>query len=441
MSSTSRHHRRGSREPSGTIHIGRRRSMERSADRSTNFHRYDNDVEMRPVYRDRDRDCGRNSLSVLNKNSTRITKRTSSGTLSKDEMRALLTSEPKTVYFRVEILYGFLLGKNAALDTIKEYLKPQNFHPYRVMFREKSFVFLVDDIEVAKKLIDGSGNIKFPGGRRLDILVSKFNPRVNMNDFTMKTLISVVKRRLDTENHILDLSHFQHDKEFLTKRLLCPLHDRVTLDFISDLLCELGVARDITCLYLGRNNFNELDDLKSLISKLPSLQAIHLEYNRIDSMERLYSIKNRSIQHLNLHGNPFLVSDNHPTYFRYVRDLRVYFPFLKTLDGAPTSETMPENLMRTRTSMDLPSLSSTDTSGSALSSDASTTSSSSSSASHEFIDEMERKVKHVCIKTGMNQKYSKMCLEQCGWDINLALTRFHSVIDRIPCEAFESTKT
>ncbi|CAB0002069.1 unnamed protein product [Nesidiocoris tenuis] len=182
------------------------------------------------------------------------------------------------------------------------------------------------------------------------------------------------------------------ERQFLTKRLLCPLHDRVTLDFISDLLCELGVARDITCLYLGRNNFNELDDLKSLISKLPSLQAIHLEYNRIDSMERLYSIKNRSIQHLNLHGNPFLVSDNHPTYFRYVRDLRVYFPFLKTLDGAPTSETMPENLMRTRTSMDLPSLSSTDTSGSALSSDASTTSSSSSSASHEFIDDMERKL-------------------------------------------------
>lgn len=63
--------------------------------------------------------------------------------------------------------------------------------------------------------------------------------------------------------------------------------------------------------------------------------------------------------------------------------------------------------------MDLPSLSSTDTSGSALSSDASTTSSSSSSASHEFIDEMERKVKHVCIKTGMNQKYSKMSVPFC----------------------------
>ncbi|KAK1757510.1 hypothetical protein QBC47DRAFT_459013 [Echria macrotheca] len=152
---------------------------------------------------------------------------------------------------------------------------------------------------------------------------------------TKQKLLSVLARRYNPEQRLLDLSALGADEVLSTmgtfdSQTLAEKAFKVLVHIASaQYKTDQEKAEAIQAVSLARNDINDVAQVFSLALSLPDLKQLDLTGNKLDTTSKLnkWQLRFKNLAELHLTGNPVTVQEN------YVTEMLQWFPALQILDG------------------------------------------------------------------------------------------------------------
>lgn len=233
-----------------------------------------------------------------------------------------------SLWSKITIPFGKNYEKDFILKTLLNASKSP-FIPIYYHIQGNSAVFFVEDAAAADNLVSLNKKITLHDGHKLTLIV-KFSPAPNLPmDSELKEKIKLVMaRRYNSETLTLNLSQFHLDEELCTQ-YYTPLSRDNVLQTVVDIIGEH--IPNVVAIDASNNKIFNLDQMKPLITKTPSLRSLNLGKNKLVQISKLDRLSGLPLEELILNQNPLCDTFNEQS--TYISAVRKRFPKLMRLDG------------------------------------------------------------------------------------------------------------
>lgn len=186
-----------------------------------------------------------------------------------------------------QIPYGQKYDKDFLVKALLGATHPVIFIPHYWKVEATSVSFYVDDIEMARALLNVDRNIELPDGFKLIIKVRNSVPPVNIDANLRELMRRTMETRYSPATRALDLTKFHADP--LLNEVYCGLARPTIMVAAIDIIAEN--IPDLEALNLDGNKISNLDHFKQLVNKLPNLKILYMANNkvRIENMADEYN--------------------------------------------------------------------------------------------------------------------------------------------------------
>ncbi|XP_029156368.1 nuclear RNA export factor 1-like [Nylanderia fulva] len=231
-------------------------------------------------------------------------------------------------WYRISIPYGHKYEKDYILRTLLNFMAPEVFIPimYKIMANEASFY--VDDFKTANALLKCDRKITMTDGFKLQVRAKPGFPQCEIDDKLKERLKQAMSKRYVQETNALDLSKFHRDPDLIGD-YFCALFRPAMLMTVLDIVGEH--IPTLQALNLEGNKLQSIDKLNVLSKKFPNLKILYVSDNKIKDIHQLDAIKDLKLEELKLIGNP-VCNKYKSRQNDYISDVRKRFPRLLRLD-------------------------------------------------------------------------------------------------------------
>ncbi|XP_018376898.1 PREDICTED: nuclear RNA export factor 1-like isoform X2 [Trachymyrmex cornetzi] len=231
--------------------------------------------------------------------------------------------------YRINIPYGHKYERDYIINTLLNYMAPKVFVPIMYKKTRTDACFYIDDYKTASALLNCDRKITMSDGFKLRVRVKPEFPVCDIDDEVKERLKQVMAKRYRQDTKALNLSKFHLDSDLCSDyfyALSYPIMMMTVLDIMAEYIPNLEA------LNLEGNKLQNIERLGILTKKFLKLKILYMDDNKIRDIYQLDAIKDLKLTELKLSGNP--VCNKYK--FRqndYVRDVRRRFPRLLFLDG------------------------------------------------------------------------------------------------------------
>lgn len=184
-------------------------------------------------------------------------------------------------FFCLQIPYGHKYDKDFLLKALLQATSPVIFIPHYFKVESSSVSFYVDDIEMARALLNADRNIELPDGFKLIIKVRNSVPTVTINSQLREMMQRAMGLRYSPTTRSLDLTKFHSDN--LLSEVFCGLFRPTIMMAAIDIIAEN--IPNLEALNLDNNKIHNIDHFKHLVNKLPELKILHLANNKVSIVQ------------------------------------------------------------------------------------------------------------------------------------------------------------
>ncbi|KYQ54883.1 Nuclear RNA export factor 1 [Trachymyrmex zeteki] len=227
-------------------------------------------------------------------------------------------------WYRVTIPYGQKYEREFIINTLLNYITPDVFVPILAIAS-----FYIDDYKTAIALQSCDYKITMSDGFKLQVKVKPGFPVYDIDDKLKERLKQAMGKRYVQDTNALNLSKFHLDPD-LCSDYFCALFHPVMMMTVLDIVAEY--IPNLEALNLEGNKLQNIERLNLLTKKFSKLKILFIGDNKIRDIHQLDAIKNLKLDELKLTGNP-VCNKYKSRQNDYVSDVRRKFPKLLRLDG------------------------------------------------------------------------------------------------------------
>jgi len=188
--------------------------------------------------------------------------------------------------------------------------------------------FYVEEPEAARAIKDLDRKVEMPDGFALQIGIERTTPP---NPPLAETLSEKIKiamaRRYNAQTSALNLAAFH--KEFAGESSYAPLWRLNIITKVLEVITDN--IPEVSAIDLSNNRLTSLDGLVPMKTKLPRLQILYVNDNKLKDTRGVEKLKGLKLIELKLSGNE--LKDRLGA--SYIEEMRKVFPTLQVLDGKP----------------------------------------------------------------------------------------------------------
>ncbi|KYN06147.1 PREDICTED: nuclear RNA export factor 1-like [Cyphomyrmex costatus] len=231
--------------------------------------------------------------------------------------------------YRINIPYGHKYERDFIINTLLNYLAPKVFVPIMYKKTGTDSYFYIDDHKTANALLNCDRKITMSNGFKLRVKVKPEFPFCNIDDEVKERVKQALAKRYRQDTKALNLSKFHLDSD-LCSDYFYALSYPIMMMTVLDIMVEY--IPNLEALNLEGNKLQNIERLSILTKKFVKLNILHMGDNKIKDICQLDAIKDLKLNELKLVGNP--VCNKYKSQPNdYVRDVRKRFPRLLVLDG------------------------------------------------------------------------------------------------------------
>ncbi|XP_018399173.1 PREDICTED: nuclear RNA export factor 1-like [Cyphomyrmex costatus] len=232
-------------------------------------------------------------------------------------------------WYRVSIPYGQKYERDFIINTLLNYIAPDVFVPIVYKTSATDASFYIDDYKTAVALQNCDYKITMSDGFKLQVKVKPGFPIYDIDDKLKERLKQAMVKRYVQDTNALNLSKFYLDPD-LCSDYFCVLFHPVMMKTVLDIVAEH--IPNLEALNLEGNKLQNIERLSILTKKFSKLKILYIGDNKIKDIQQLDAIKDLKLEELKLTGNPVC---NKYKYRQneYVSDVRRRFARLLRLDG------------------------------------------------------------------------------------------------------------
>ncbi|XP_018304307.1 nuclear RNA export factor 1-like [Mycetomoellerius zeteki] len=231
--------------------------------------------------------------------------------------------------YRINIPYGHKYERDYIINTLLNYMAPKVFVPIMYKKTRIDACFYIDDHKIANALLKCDRKITMSNGFKLRVKVKPEFPVCDIDDEVKERLKQAMAKRYRQDTKALDLSKFHLDSD-LCSDYFYALSYPVMMMTVLDIMAEH--IPNLEALNLEGNKLQNVERLSMLTKKFLKLKILHMGDNKIRDIYQLDAIKDLKLNELKLSGNP-VCNKYKSRQNDYVRDIRRRFPRLLFLDG------------------------------------------------------------------------------------------------------------
>ncbi|EGI63426.1 PREDICTED: nuclear RNA export factor 1-like [Acromyrmex echinatior] len=231
--------------------------------------------------------------------------------------------------YRINIPYGHKYEKDYIINTLLNYIAPKVFIPIMYKKTRTDACFYIDDHKTANALLNCDRKITMSDGFKLRVRVKPEFPNCDIDDEVKERLKQAMAKRYRQDTKALNLSKFHLDSDLCSDyfyALSYPIMMMTVLDIMAEHIPNLEA------LNLEGNKLQNIERLGILTKKFLKLKILHMGDNKIRDIYQLDAIKDLQLNELKLSGNP-VCNKYKSRQNDYIRDVRRRFPRLLFLDG------------------------------------------------------------------------------------------------------------
>lgn len=232
-------------------------------------------------------------------------------------------------WYRVTIPYGQKYEKDFIINTLLNYITPDVFVPILYKTSATDASFYIDDYKTAVALQSCDYKITMSDGFKLQVKVKPGFPIYDIDDKLKERLKQAMGKRYVQDTNALNLSKFHRDPD-LCSDYFCALFHPIMLMTVLDIVAEH--IPNLEALNLEGNKLQNIERLNVLTKKFSKLKILFIGDNKIRDIHQLDAIKDLKLDELKLTGNP-VCNKYKSRQNDYIRDVRRRFPRLLFLDG------------------------------------------------------------------------------------------------------------
>ncbi|EGI63482.1 Nuclear RNA export factor 1 [Acromyrmex echinatior] len=232
-------------------------------------------------------------------------------------------------WYRVTIPYGQKYEKDFIINTLLNYITPDVFVPILYKTSATDASFYIDDYKTAVALQSCDYKITMSDGFKLQVKVKPGFPIYDIDDKLKERLKQAMGKRYVQDTNALNLSKFHRDPD-LCSDYFCALFHPIMLMTVLDIVAEH--IPNLEALNLEGNKLQNIERLNVLTKKFSKLKILFIGDNKIRDIHQLDAIKDLKLDELKLTGNP-VCNKYKSRQNDYISDVRRRFPKLLRLDG------------------------------------------------------------------------------------------------------------
>ncbi|KYN00524.1 Nuclear RNA export factor 1 [Cyphomyrmex costatus] len=212
-------------------------------------------------------------------------------------------------WYRVSIPYGQKYERDFIINTLLNYIAPNVFVPiYKTSAIDASFY--IDDYKTAIALQNCDYKITMSDGFKLQVKVKPGFPIYDIDDKLKERLKQAMVKRYVQDTNALNLSKFYLDPD-LCSDYFCVLFHPVMMKTVLDIVAEH--IPNLEALNLEGNKLQNIERLSILTKKFSKLKILYIGDNKVSlfqqeniklDIHQLDAIKDLKLEELKLTGNP-----------------------------------------------------------------------------------------------------------------------------------------
>lgn len=156
-------------------------------------------------------------------------------------------------------------------------MSPEIFIPHYWKVETTSTCFFVDDIAMARALLNLDRQVELPDGFRMIIKVRNSVPPVQLDATARNLMKQAMAKRYSPLTKALDLTKFHSDE--LLRDTFCGLFRPTIMIAAIEIIADN--IPDLEALNLDNNKIHNMDHFKFLVVKLPNLKILHMANNKV----------------------------------------------------------------------------------------------------------------------------------------------------------------
>ncbi|XP_012061924.1 PREDICTED: nuclear RNA export factor 1-like, partial [Atta cephalotes] len=245
-----------------------------------------------------------------------------------DQSNSRMQPLPLREAYRINIPYGHKYERDYIINTLLNYIAPKVFVPIMYKKTRTDACFYIDDHKIANALLNCDRKITMSDGFKLRVRVKPEFPNCDIDDEVKERLKQAMAKRYRQDTKALNLSKFHLDSD-LCSDYFYALSYPVMMMTVLDIMVEY--IPNLEALNLEGNKLQNIERLGTLTKKFLKLKILHMGDNKIRDIYQLDVIKDLQLNELKLSGNP-VCNKYKSRQNDYVRDVRRRFPRLLFLD-------------------------------------------------------------------------------------------------------------
>ncbi|XP_018397771.1 PREDICTED: nuclear RNA export factor 1-like, partial [Cyphomyrmex costatus] len=204
-------------------------------------------------------------------------------------------------WYRVSIPYGQKYERDFIINTLLNYIAPNVFVPIVYKTSAIDASFYIDDYKTAIALQNCDYKITMSDGFKLQVKVKPGFPIYDIDDKLKERLKQAMVKRYVQDTNALNLSKFYLDPD-LCSDYFCVLFHPVMMKTVLDIVAEH--IPNLEALNLEGNKLQNIERLSILTKKFSKLKILYIGDNKIRDIHQLDAIKDLKLEELKLTGNP-----------------------------------------------------------------------------------------------------------------------------------------
>lgn len=182
-------------------------------------------------------------------------------------------------WYQITIIQGGKYGKEVLLRLIISAISPKTFvaNSYKVDQEGNFVTFYVDDYDVAEAILKLDKKLELPDGFKISIKVRGSTPQVKVDPALRERMKLAMVKRYNAQTKAMDLTKFHADADL--SDIFCALTRSPIMSAVIDIIGEN--IPDLEALNLNDNKIGYLENLKSIVTKLPNLKILYLGNNKV----------------------------------------------------------------------------------------------------------------------------------------------------------------